>query len=174
MKLTILLCALVLLAPVCVRADAAGLQQALTAAYSRECQALVAADSNAWAKVHASGYVGIHPDGTRDDLATAVKNTQQLFSFAKITDCTPVFSSVKQNGDDVVATLTLTINGTVAASGSGATQPLNIVVQAVDTWTQQNGVWLQKTSQASEQTVKVNGQVVQHNVAPAPAASPSP
>jgi hypothetical protein len=152
--------------------DATALKTSLTAAYDRQCQALVHADAAAWGKLHTPDYIGVRTDGTRDNLAAAIAHTQQLFSFAKITSCSTDFTSATQSNSDAAAVVTITIDGT--ATGPNGTVPLNIVVRSTDTWSQQNGAWLQRGAMASEQTVKVNGQVVQHNIAPSATPTPSP
>jgi hypothetical protein len=159
--------------PATARCDGAtALKAALTAAYGQQCQALVNADAAAWGKLHTPDYIGVRPDGTRDNLAAAIAHTQQLFSFAKISSCSTDFTSATQSNSDAAAVVTITIDGT--ATGPNGTVPLNIVVRSTDTWSQQNGAWLQRGTMVSEQTVKVNGQVVQHNIAPSASSTPSP
>jgi hypothetical protein len=159
--------------PLCARsAESPDLQAQLKAAYANQCKTLVAADVDAWGATHLPGFIATSTNGTKVDLPTAMANLRKVLSNAKFSDCSIAVQSIGKNGNDIVATVTLTLNGT--ATDPEGSAPLAIIQNGVGDWSSQGGPWLQKSWAVSEQIVKVNGTIVQHDLAPSPSPSSSP
>jgi hypothetical protein len=151
-------------------ADTAAVQSALKAAYMNQCALVVAGNYDGFSKTVTPDYVDIQPDGKKVPLAQVVAAMKQNAAVLKVTSCDVSFNSVTQNADgSVVAAVTATQHGQLVSTP----QPVVATSVANDTWVQQNGNWLLKSSAVSEVTVSVAGKVVQH-IGGSAAASPSP
>lgn len=165
------LAALVMLPPFAISAsaDTAELQSQLRAAYLDQCDLIVKGDYNGFTNTMTPDFVNIGPDGARNNRDTVISMTKLAMQQIKLSTCDVTFANAMQNADgSVTAMVTETNNG--AFNGA----PLVSISSQTDTWVQQNGKWLLKGSHTNEETIKVNGTIVQHlgGPAPAPAASP--
>lgn len=147
--------------PIATHADDLSAQQsAIDAAYKAECATVVAGDTAGWSALMTPDYASTNPDGSVDDLDKSVANLKDAFTQFAFSSCTEATSSIKQSGDDFVTTISMTIDGKAVANGANA----EIVQNAVDTWTDASGAWLQKADFVTEQKVTIDGKVVQDSV----------
>jgi hypothetical protein len=151
-----------------VNADSASdLQTQLTAAYQNQCKLFEASNMDDFAKTLTPDFVGTDPEGKKETRDQTMADMKAVLDGIEITACHFTFTNVQMIGGYAVATLTASFDGT--AQGSA---PLYVVSRSTDTWTEINGVWLEKASTTLEQTVTVSGKVVQHSGNPP--ASPAP
>ncbi len=132
----------------------------INAGYDAQCNALIAADADAWAKTLAPGFVPTMPDGKTGDAKTARDGVVALLASVKIDKCRILPESIHIDGTDAVAVVAVTMSGTQTGGKS-----IGIEQHAVDRWTPAGDGWLQKSSTVSEQTVYVDGKISQHTTA---------
>ena len=129
----------------------------INAGYDAQCAALERGDADAWAKTLAPDFVPTMPDGKRGDAKTAHAGVAALLASAAIDTCRFVPEEVTMVDGDAVVVVAVGMSGKQKGGKSIAVEQ-----HAVDRWTPSGGAWLQKSSTVSEQTVTVDGIVVQH------------
>ena len=142
-------------------------QTAIQAVYDATCTALKAGDVDTAAKSLAPEYTETDPDGKKQDRATLVPMMKAQLAQVTITGCATKISSIEKSGDVYVLNTEQTIDGTLAGQGT----PIHAVSTQKDSWKLANGTWMETATVTTENTVSVNGNVVQHQGG---AASPSP
>ncbi|HEY8322261.1 MAG TPA: hypothetical protein VIG46_10795 [Candidatus Baltobacteraceae bacterium] len=150
-------------------ADPAMVEAGIGAAYDAQCTALMRGEVAAWTATLARDFVPTMTDGTHGTAKTAHDGVAALLASARITDCRIVPEDISMLGDDAVAAVAITMSGTLTDRRS-----LAVEQHAIDRWTPAGSAWLQKSSTVLEQTVTVDGVVVQHAVKKgAPVPSPT-
>jgi len=146
-------------------ADPALVEAGIGAAYDAQCAALMRGDAAAWTATLAPGFVPTMTDGTRGTAKTAHDGVASLLASTKIADCRIVPVEITMVAGDAVAAVAISMSGTQTGG-----KTLAVEQHAIDRWTPAGTVWLQKSSTVLEQTVTVDGVVVQHAVAKKPPA----
>jgi hypothetical protein len=140
--------------------DPSAAQSAIDAVYKAQCAATVAGDADAWVKTVTPDYVGTDVDGVAGDFKGSVSDIREEFAGYKFTSCDDTITAVRQDGDNVIATVVITENYHVAGySGRRAT-----TLNQVDTWTNVGGAWLQKTNFITAQEFTSDGKVISDQV----------
>jgi hypothetical protein len=140
--------------------DPVDVEIGINAGYDAQCAALTSGDADAWAKTLAPGFVATTPNGKTNDAKGARDGVATLLATSKFDKCHILAESIDMDGTEAVVGAAVTMSGTRT---DGKT--IEVEQHATDRWTPANGTWLQKSSKVSEQTVTVDGTVVQHDVA---------
>lgn len=140
--------------------DPVAVEVGIDAGYGAQCAALIRGDARGWASTLAPDFVPTMTDGTHGNATTAIDGVSRLLGSAKIDRCRILPESIVMLGDDAVVIVAVTMSGTRTDGKSIAVEQ-----HAVDRWTPAASGWLQKSSNVSEQTVYVDGLIVQHDLA---------
>jgi hypothetical protein len=140
--------------------DPVAVEVGIGAGYDAQCAALMRGDARAWAATLAPDFVPTMTDGTHGSAKSALDGVTRLLASAKIDRCRILPESITMMGDDAIAVVAVTMSGTQADGKAIAVEQ-----HAVDRWAPAGPGWLQKSSIVSEQTVYIDGLVVQHDVA---------
>lgn len=139
-------------------------QTAIQAAYDAQCAQLKSGDIDGVVKTYADGYTETDPSGKKSTRDEAVSMMKTGLSQAKITSCSAKISAVKKDGDNVVVSVEETAEGTLNANDATLK---NVSVQK-DTWKKSGDSWQMISSVVSEISLWMNGNIIQHEVAPTP------
>jgi len=139
------------------------LQTTLQRGYDTQCAALLQHDFAAAANVFAPQYVETDVDNktsTRDDV---IGRLNALNSQYRVQNCVTRIVSVKENSVNYTVSAEQTIIGEPTGSPG---QFVQIVLRRGDAWQQIGSAWKITSSATAEQSVSVNGRVVEHKVRP--------
>lgn len=138
---------------------------AIQAVYDSQCAQLKAGDVDGYLKTYADGYTETEPSGKKNSRDETVSMMKTALAQAKLTSCSAKISSVAKDGENIVVSVEETAEGTVTANDA----PLKNVSVQKDTWKKTGDSWQMLSSIVSENSLWVNGNMIQHLVTPTPA-----
>jgi ketosteroid isomerase-like protein len=145
-------------------------QSAMQSVYDAQCAQIKAGDVDSVTKLYADTYTETAPSGKKTSRDEALAMMKTGLAQVKITSCAAKISAVTKDGDNLVVSVEETAEGTLLANDA----PVKNVSVQKDTWKKNGNGWQELSSVVSEISLSLNGNLIQHEVAPTPSPSSKP